>query len=300
MKKRKWYSGLLLGLVLLLTSSIVACAKPAEFELVSLDVTPPEVTAGDTVSVSAEVRNIGGTEGVYTAVLTVDGEEAEAKDVAVVPGATKTVSFSLVKDQAGTYQIAIGELGSSVTVKQKLVVKEVELKYDNGQARGYISASVPWVGGHIVDFAPPATPFTIKKVRVAGVINPRAGVVEGKTFDVEIWDKGQKVLHGATYPYTKFPVGAAAWVEFDVPNVEVNDRFYAHIYTDSPWPGPGPYIGADDSITNEHSNTTIRTEEGAVRILEPWGYQRDWGWFGDKSKVNWMIRVVGTVMVPEE
>ena len=106
-------------------------------------------------------------------------------------------------------------------------------------------------------------------------------------------------MHGATYPYTKFPV-APAWVEFGVPDIEVTDRFYVHIYTDSPWPGPGPYIGADDSITNEHSNTTIRTGEGAVRIMELWGYQRDWGWFGDKSKVNWMIRVVGTVMVPAE
>ena len=111
------------------------------------------------------------------------------------------------------------------------------------------------------------------------------------------WDKNQKVLHSATYPYTKFPV-AAAWVEFDVPNVEVNDRFYAHIYTDSPW--PGLHIGADDSITNEHSNTTIRTTEGVTRILELWPYRRDWGWFGDKSKVNWMIRVVGTIMVPQE
>jgi|GEM_PF-611678 len=280
--------------------TVPACKAPAEFEVVSLDVAPSEVTTGETVSVTAEVKNTGGSEDVYTAILTVDGADVEAKEVTIAPGASETVTFSLVKDTPGTYQVGIGGQTSSLTVKQKLVAKEFELKYDNGAARGYISASIPWVGGHIVDFSPPATPFTIKKVRVAGVIDPRAGVVEGKTFDVEIWDKGQKVLHGATYPYTKFPVGAAAWVEFDVPNIEVNDRFYAHIYTDSPWPGPGPYIGADDSITNEHSNTTIRTEEGAVRILEPWGYQRDWGWFGDKRKVNWMIRVVGTAMVPAE
>lgn len=297
MRKGFWLSVLLLATVLVLPT---ACKAPAEFEVASLDIVPPEVTAGDQVSVTVKVKNTGGSEGVYTAILTVDGATVETKEVAPALGASETVTFSLVKDTPGTYKIGIGGQTSSLTVKQKLVAKEFELKYDNGQARGYVSASVPWVGGHIVDFAPPATPFTIKKVRVAGVINPRAGVVEGKTFDVEIWDKGQKVLHGATYPYTKFPVGAAAWVEFDVPNVEVNGRFYAHIYTDSPWPGPGPYIGADDSITNEHSNTTIRTEKGAVRILEPWGYQRDWGWFGDKRKVNWMIRVVGTAMVPAE
>ena len=274
MRKSSW---VFIALLVAAMVTVPACKAPAEFEVVSLEIVPPEVIDGETVGVTAEVKNNGGSKGVYTAILIVDGAQTETKEVTVAPGDTEAVSFSLVKGAPGIYQVGIGGLSSSLTVKQKLVVKEVELKYDNGQARDYISASVPWVGGHIVDFAPPATPFTIKKVRVAGTIHPPAlGVVKSKTFDVEIWDKNQKVLHSATYPYTKFPV-AAAWVEFDVPNVEVNDRFYAHIYTDSPW--PGLHIGADDSITNEHSNATIRTEEGAVKILELWPYRRDWGWF---------------------
>ena len=175
---------------------------------------------------------------------------------------------------------------------------EIELKYDDGTARDSISAHVPWLGGHIVDFSPPATPFTIKKVRIAGTLDSRAlKAIEGKTFDVEIWDKDQKILYSATFPYTKFTVDATSWVEFEVPDIEVTDKFYAHIYTDSPW--PGLHIGADDSVVNEHSDTTIRTAEGVASILARWPYMAT-VWFGDKSKVNWMIRVVGMIMVREE
>jgi len=105
------------------------------------------------------------------------------------------------------------------------------------------------------------------------------------------------VLHTATYKYTLFPVGNHAWVEFEVPNIEVVDKFYVHMYTDSPY--PGLHIGADDSIINEHSSVTFDRQELGIQIWEQWPYSRTL-WFGDKSKVNWMIRVIGTVMVPQE
>ncbi|MCX6009774.1 MAG: hypothetical protein NTW48_07070 [Chloroflexi bacterium] len=161
MRKGLWLSMLLIALVLILP---MACKAPsAAFEVVSLDITPLEITAGDTVTVTARVKNIGGSEGIYTAVLTIDGATVETKEVALAPGASETVTFSLVKDTPGTYQVGIGELTSSLTVKQKLVAKEFELKYDDDTARDSISAQVPWLGGHIVDFSPPATPFTIKR-----------------------------------------------------------------------------------------------------------------------------------------
>jgi len=297
--KSNFLKYLVLALVLPMLIPLGACAKPlpAAFEVTSLDITPPEVVAGETVNITAEVKNTGGSEGIYTVVLTIDGATVETKEVTLAAEVSKTVTFSLVKDTPGTYQVGIGGLTSSLTVKQKLVAKEFELKYDDGTARDSISAQVPWLGGHIVDFSPPATPFTIKKVRIAGTLDSRAlKAIEGKTFDVEIWDKDQKVLYSATYPYTKFTVDATTWVEFEVPDIEVTNKFYAHIYTDSPW--PGLHIGADDSVVNEHSDTTIRTAEGVASILAKWPYDASL-WFGDKSKVNWMIRVIGTGMIPE-
>jgi len=298
MRKGLLLSMLLLAVVLILPTACKAPAAPAQFEVTSFNISPPEITAGETASITTQVKNTGGSEGVYITILTVDEADVEAKEVTIAPGASETVTFSLVKDTPGTYQVGIGGQTSSLTVKQKLVAKEFELKYDDGTARASISADIPWLGGHIVDFSPPGTPFTIKKVRIAGKLSSRASNIKGKTFDVEIWDKGQKVLYSATYPYTKFTVDAATWVEFEVPDIEVTDKFYAHIYTDSPW--PGLHIGADDSVVNEHSDTTIRTAEGTAQILAQWPYYGYGNWFEDKSKVNWMIRVVGTVMVPEK
>jgi len=296
MRKSSW---VFIALLLAAMVTVPACKAPAEFEVVSLDITPPEVTAGKTVCVTAEVKNIGGSEGIYTAILTVNGVQVETKNVAMAPGASETVTFSLVKDTPGTYQIGIGGLTSSLTVKPKSIAKEFELKYDDGQARDAIGTIPPYFGGYVVDFSPPATPFTIKKVRIAGGIYAKG--LENKTFDVEIWDKDQKVLHRATHPYTKFPMRAGehvvVWAEFEVPNIEVSDKFYVHIYTDSPY--PGLQIGADDSVINEHSEFTAR-DGGITRIVDPWPCERDWGWFGDKSKVNWMIRVMGTAMVPAD
>jgi len=293
MRKSFWVIILLMMMVLILP---IACKAPAEFQVNSLDVMPSEVTADNPVSVTAEVKNAGGSEGTYNAILTVDGVQVETKNVAVSPGTSEVVTFSLVKDTPGTYQIGIGGLTSSLIVKPKMVAKEFELKYDDGETRDFICTVSPYFGGHIVDFLPPSIPFTIKKVRIAGVIYAKG--LENKTFDLEIWNKDQKVLHKATYPYTTFPTdGHAAWKEFEIPNIEVSDKFYVHIYTDSPY--PGLHIGADDSVVNEHSDTTIRTAGGTAQILAQWPYGATY-WFGDKNKVNWMIRVVGTAILPEE
>ena len=301
MRKKVWANVLLLVAVLI---SLLACKAPAEFELMSLEVTPPEVTSGDPVSVTAGVKNIGGSEGVYNATLTVEGVEAETKEVTVAPGDTETITFSLLKDEAGSYQVAIGDLSSAFVVKEKepiSVAKEIELKYDDGDARDCISASPPILTGHLVNFTPSSIPFTIKKVQVYGGIYGSGW--EGKDFEVEIWGKDHKVLHGATYPVTKFPVAIefkveeSAWVDIEIPDIEVTDKFYVHVYTGT---GrlQGIHVGADDSVVNEHSDVTVRTAGGTTRILAQWPYLRTL-WFGDKSKVNWMIRVVGTVMVAE-
>lgn len=291
MRKIQIIVGALLVTVLLVLG---ACAlpAPAEFEVESLNINPPEVKAGETVSITAVVKNIGGSEGTYAMILTVDGVSVETEEVALMPGSSKEVTFSLVKDTAGTYEIRIGELSSSLTVKEKLVVREVELKYDDGTAEDALSY---WSGGHIVDFSPPATPFTIKKIRIAGLLAGEG--TESLNFDLQILDKDLKVLYSATYPYSKFTRNATTWIEFELPDTKVADKFYVHVYTLSP--RFGLHIGADNSVPNEHSNVTVRTTEGIVQIVVQWPYSAS-VWFGDKSKVNWMIRVVGTAMLPPD
>ena len=105
--------------VILLSACVVSCTQSREIEVVSLDVMPPEVLAGETVSITAEVRNTGTSQITYTAILTIDGAEAETKEVMVASGATEKVTFSLVKDKTGSYQVGVGGLFSTLTVKEK-------------------------------------------------------------------------------------------------------------------------------------------------------------------------------------
>lgn len=296
MKKRILLVGS--GLVILI-ALLVACGAPSEkpptkqqtgaiFEVVSLDVKPSEILVGEEATVTAKIANLGKAQGTYTAILTVNGVEVDRKEMTIPPEGTQTVTFKLTKDAGGTYTIEIGGLSQNLVVK-KMVAKDVELKYDDGIARDYASASPG--GGYLIDFTTPTAPFALKKVRISGLI---AGEPAAENFEVEIWDKDRKAIYNAKYPVTKFPVGRVAWVEVEIPNVEVSGKFYVHIYTGT-GRMQGIHVGADDSVTNEHSTVTIRSG-GSTLESTSWGYP---GWLADKSKVNWMIRVVGTSMVPE-
>ena len=182
---------------------------------------------------------------------------------------------------------------SSVT-EPVLEEEEIELKYDDGVTMAYISVIPPIVTGYLVDFTPRHTPFTIRKVLMCGRLYGTGW--EDKSFEVEIWDKDYNVLHSATYPVTKFSE-SPTWLEVEIPDIQVTDKFYVHVYTGTGI-GEGIHMGADDSVTNEHSNVTIR-EGDTDKQLDSWPYLPS-VWFGDKSKVNWMIRVVGTTEVSSD
>jgi hypothetical protein len=117
-------------LVLLIGMGVGACGggevtpppEPAEFEVISLDIEPSEVVAGETTNITAVVENIGGSEGTYAAVLIVDGVTEEAKEVVITAGSSKVVTFSLVKDTPGTYEIGVGGLSSSLVVAEPIPV----------------------------------------------------------------------------------------------------------------------------------------------------------------------------------
>jgi len=127
-RSKTYIAGILLIAMLLVLG---ACAPtpeptpaPAKFEVISLDIKPVEAVAGETVSITAMVENTGGSEGTYAVMLTVDGVTVETKEVAITPGSSKVVTFSLVKDKVGTYTVAVGDLSSSLTVRPKLVAPE--------------------------------------------------------------------------------------------------------------------------------------------------------------------------------
>lgn len=261
------------------------------FEVISLNITPSDIIAGKEATVTAKVANISNSQGSYTATLAINEAEAEKKPLTIPPEGTEVVTFKVTKQDSGTYTVKLGELSQTFVVK-KLATKEMELKYDDGTARDYLTPGTKL--GYLVDFTPPATPFKIKIVRIMGALY-RSGW-EGKEFEVAIVDKDKKVLHKATYPVTKFEFQKPKWVDLEVPNIEITDKFYVYLFTGTGAGQGGIYIGADDSVANMHSDVVSGNAE-AFSVTE-WQFSGE-SWFGDKSKVNWMIRVVGTAAVPE-
>ncbi|MDD5039098.1 MAG: CARDB domain-containing protein [Dehalococcoidales bacterium] len=134
LKNTKLRSLLFFSLALLLSGSMWACAEPAppKFEVISLNVTPPEVFLGETVSITAEVKNTDGMSGSYSAVLTVNGLEREIRIVPIAAGDTKVLTFTLVEEKIpGTYEITVGSMSSRFLVKDYLSpateTEEIEL-----------------------------------------------------------------------------------------------------------------------------------------------------------------------------
>ena len=80
----------------------------AEFRVIDLTIAPPTVEVGETVTVSADIENIGQTDGTYIPTLKIDGTEIEEKpEVPVAAGGTATVEFTLAINIAGTYEIEV-------------------------------------------------------------------------------------------------------------------------------------------------------------------------------------------------
>ena len=306
--KKMLVAGLLL-FVLTLTVPVACTSSPsslssAKFEITSLDIKPTEVTAGETAIVSAQVTNVGSAGGVYSATLLVDGKKTGTKDINLEPGSTQTITFPLSKDEAGAYEIGIGGRSATLIVKSKLVAKPVEIVYDNGAVRDYLSLVKP-ATGYSVGFVAPPDPFTVSKVRVFGLVYGSPGFHIGDS-DLQIWDKDKKVLYTTAFPGDAFPLltrlgdntgAAGAWVDIDIPNVKVEGDFYVHIYTGIP-AGQGFRMGAASNVINTRSDVTVRDDNGVDNLAPKWPYSVA-PWFGDKSRVNWMVRVVGNAMIPQ-
>lgn len=110
--------GTICALPLITAAILVLAAReaPPEFEVTAIGIEPRQVTCGETATIRAEVRNSGGSEGTYDAVLSVDRTEADRKDCALAPGETVIMTFSLVMDEPGYHEIAVGNRSTALSV----------------------------------------------------------------------------------------------------------------------------------------------------------------------------------------
>jgi len=95
---------------------VVVPPEPAVFSVSSLSVLPAEVEPDETVTITVLVANAGGESGSYTVVLKIDGVKEAEETVTIAAGESQDVSFSVTKEEAGSYTVAVDGLSGSFTV----------------------------------------------------------------------------------------------------------------------------------------------------------------------------------------
>ncbi|MCJ7655018.1 MAG: hypothetical protein MUO97_06935 [Dehalococcoidia bacterium] len=271
----------------------------ADFAVGPLMVTRSGVSVGEMATVFTNVTNTGGVKGAYTAVLTIDEQQADKKDVSIGPEGNEGVTFQVTKNVPGSYKLAIGDSAATLNVYQW----PYKIQYDLGSIHGE-PLSVAGDYGHIVHFSPPATPFEIQKIEVyVQAVVAEESEWTDKLVTVRIWNSGRnQQLWSVDFPWRAFwnEVGSF-WKEIDVPNVSVDGDFYVEIITHSnqfqgemvawSWGSevrpaifvgydlPNPYIASAVSSTETRSGISNMGQPVEV----PAKYQG----------LNWLIRVTG-------
>jgi uncharacterized membrane protein len=92
--------------------------EPAKFVVTDLGISPTEVEVGKNLIISIKVANIGEQAGSYTVDLKVAGILVESKTVTLSGGESMTVTFTVAKEKAGTYDVEVAGLKGTFTVKE--------------------------------------------------------------------------------------------------------------------------------------------------------------------------------------
>jgi uncharacterized membrane protein len=98
-------------------SYVFPLVPPADFQISEFDVTTSEVEAGEEVTVSVKITNVGGQAGSYTLPLIVNQTTEDTRTVTLEKGASTTTEFKVTKQTPGTYNIEIAGLVDEFTVR---------------------------------------------------------------------------------------------------------------------------------------------------------------------------------------
>jgi len=89
---------------------------PAAFETTGLKINPPEIDPGQELIITATVANTGDISGGYMAELKINDTTQQTMQVIVGAGETKAITFAVVKDTPGIYEVVLGELNGQFEV----------------------------------------------------------------------------------------------------------------------------------------------------------------------------------------
>ncbi|MDP2917566.1 MAG: CARDB domain-containing protein [Dehalococcoidia bacterium] len=95
-------------------------APPAAFTLSSLSISPAKVMVSETVDISIVITNSGGQSSSYEVTLRINGQVEEIKDITLLAGSSEQVSFTVVRDAAGSYSVLFDHKRTGDTVNGRV------------------------------------------------------------------------------------------------------------------------------------------------------------------------------------
>ena len=125
--------------------------KPAEFILRNMTINPTEAEIGQPIAISVNVTNVGEEEGSYNLNLTINDVVEETRIIQLSGGNYTIEEFMVVKNDAGTYYVRIGDLTGTFTLFAPPPSQSPQLKPAEFVLYGLtINPSEGWMGDTIV------------------------------------------------------------------------------------------------------------------------------------------------------
>jgi hypothetical protein len=93
-------------------------SEDTTFTTSSLNVSPAEVSAGESIEVSALLTNTTAAENSYPLTLLVDGVVADTKSMTVAGNTSETVTFTVITGETGIHSVDLNGLFGSFTVNE--------------------------------------------------------------------------------------------------------------------------------------------------------------------------------------
>jgi hypothetical protein len=179
-------------------------------------------------------------------------------------------SKNLKEDLMNGYNMVIIEKGKKKFHKEPCCDEETELSFDNDQLYTGWLCGGQYCGG-IVLFNPPTSPWILSKAKVMAWID-----LGDAPFWIEVWDSDFNELFHGEYMYSDYFTSSPAWVEIELPCIDVQGEFYLGFFGN--WSESHKlWLGYDnDSIS--HRSFVADCDDNTV------AYENEW---------NWMIRAGG-------
>ena len=95
----------------------------ASFSVTKLSISATEVHLNDSVTISIDVKNTGTASGNYDVILNINNSRDSSKTVSLSPNQTQTITFNVIKQSIGTYNVAVEGLSGLFRVVPTLFLQ---------------------------------------------------------------------------------------------------------------------------------------------------------------------------------